>query len=289
MKKTLMISILTFILIASASISAATTSENNIYNTSNERNYYALVIGIEEFVELESPDEEYLDESATAFYEKLVSSKNWNEENIRFLLNEQATKDNIHDSIVNWLDEREDEDDIVLIYIASHGWKIPLKQRKYGHAFVFSYDAKDHSFDETKISDKEYDSWLDKLDSKHITIIHDQCYSGRMFAIRQYGRTYLAAGGKYLFCPANWSAQLESLIFTYYLLEGFDGVADINDDGWITAREVFNYARYATIWHSTWHHFPYIWETAFGLFFVGPQIPYMYDRHMGNMPLIQYR
>ncbi|MCK4996536.1 MAG: hypothetical protein KAR55_06570, partial [Thermoplasmatales archaeon] len=77
-------------------------------------NYYAVVMGVEEFVGVETPDEEYLDEAAIAFYQKLLSSENWKEENIKLLLNENATKDKIKDSIVNWLDERENEDDTVV-------------------------------------------------------------------------------------------------------------------------------------------------------------------------------
>jgi uncharacterized caspase-like protein len=249
--------------------------------------YYALVIGVEEFAGYDTPIEEYLDESATAFYEKLIESDNWKEENIKFLLNEEATKDKIHDSIVNWLAEKEDEEDIVLIYYTDHGWKTPIKDRLKGHAYVFTYNATSWAFDETKISDKEFDSWVDKLDSKHITIILDHCYSGRMLALRQQGRTVVAAGGKYLFCPCNWSDYLESGIFTYYLLEGLSGIADINKDGWVTAREAFYYARWPVIFHSAWLHFPYFHKVHNVTMFIGPQVPYLYDYHIGKIPLIK--
>jgi len=286
MKKVLVLGILAFLFIAGLITSATGYYETTVNSIDpEETNYYALVIGIEEFAGFETPDQEYLDDSATAFYNRLLECENWGAENIKFLLNEQATKDNISDSIVNWLDERENESDIVLIYYASHGWKIPLKQRRQGHAYVFTHNATDRYFDETKISDKEYDSWLDELDSKHIVIIHENCYSGRMFAVRQFGRTFITAGGKYLFCPANWSDQLGSTMLSYYLLEAFDGVADLNDDGWITASEAFHYARWPVIWHSLWHHFPYL----NGRYFLGPQVPYMYDRHIGSIPIIKYK
>lgn len=295
--KTIMIFALTLLVLTSGfsmTISAKSITKNqntmdtNIAEQSDTSEFYALIVGIEEFAGLETPDEEWLDESATAFYERLLSSENWKEENIKFLLNENATKENIHDAIVGWLDDKENESDTVLIYYADHGWKMPLDKRRYGHAYVFTHNATDHYFGDDKISDKEFDSWVDELDSKHIVMILDHCYSGRMFALRQLGRTILAAGGKYLFCPANWSDQLKSSIFTYYLLEGLDGVADLDNDGWITAKELFRYARFPVIWYSTWNHFPYFHPSEKYVFtFLGPQVPFLYDYHIGKIPLIK--
>ncbi|MEA2055528.1 MAG: caspase family protein [Candidatus Thermoplasmatota archaeon] len=288
-KKILVVGALMLFFVAGVATSTTGgTTRCDVNDVPNERNFYAVVIGIEEFVGVDTPDEEYLDESATAFYEKLLSSENWEEENIRFLLNENATKDNIHNAIVNWLGERENESDVVLIYYADHGWKTPINERLKGHAYVFTHNATSRFFDEaTKITDKEFDSWVDELDSKHIAIILDHCYSGRMFALRQFGRAVVAAGGKYIFCPCNWSEQLKSSIFTFHLLQGLDGVADLNNDGWVTAREAFRYARLPTFWHSAWLHFPYMLDTIHGKMFVGPQVPYLYDRHIGDIPLVK--
>ncbi|RLF32787.1 MAG: hypothetical protein DRM98_03320 [Thermoplasmata archaeon] len=292
MKKILFIIVLFSLLFStvnSAAVKVVNLQTNKNYETTNSEttNFYAVVVGIEEFAGIEHSGEEYLDESATAFYEKLISFQNWKSENVKFLLNENATKDKIHDAIVNWLDERENEDDIVLIYYADHGWRIPLLQRMKGHAYVFTYNATSTVFDEDKISDKEFDSWIDELDSKHITLILDHCYSGRMLALRQLGRTILAAGGKYLLCPCNWSDELKSSIFTYFLLQGMDGVADLSNDGWITPTELFHYVRWPVFWYSAWYNFPYIFK--YDIPFVGPQLPYMYNWHIGSIPLFQYR
>jgi len=288
MKKIIAYGLFLIFICASINVTALNAKLKTEQN-SNDTNYYAVVIGVEEFIGVETPDQEYIDETATRFYHKLLDSENWEEENIKFLLNENATKDKIHDAIVNWLDEKENANDIVVIYYMDHGWKTNLSDRKYGNAYVFTYNATSRYFDEDKISDKEFDSWADVLDSKHIAVILDHCYSGRMLALRQFGRTVVAAGGKYIFCPCNWSSHLESSIFSYYFMEGLNGVADVNNDGWVTAREAFHYARWPTAWHSTWHHFPFVYKRANGkLGFIGPQIPYLYDRHMGDIPLIKY-
>ena len=295
--KTIMIFALTLLVITSCfsmTISAGSITKNQDItdNTATEESdgpeFYALIIGIEEFADYPTPDQEWIDESSTDFYNRLLISENWKEENIKFLQNENATKENIQKAIVDWLDDKENESDTVLICWNGHGWKTKLKDRRHGNAYVLTYNISDHYFGDDKISDKELDSWIDELDSKHITIILDHCFSGRMFALRQLGRTILAAGGKYLFCPANWSDYLQSSIFTYYLLEGLEGVADLNNDGWVTARELFRYARFPVIWHSTFLHFPFIHISENNTInLLGPQVPFMYDRHIGNIPLVK--
>ena len=245
---------------------------------SDDTMYYALIIGVEKFDKTEFP-ESFIDEGAIDMYEKLVSSENWEEENIKLLLNENATKTDIQESITGWLDDKETENDMVLYYFTGHSWKIPLRNRSKGHTYTYPYDLS-----QNKITDVELDSWLDELESKHVAVILDTCYSGRMLSLCQFGRTMLAAGGKYLLCPVDGDDSLECGIFTYHLLQGFDGVADINNDGWVSVEESFRYARMPTFHFSFWKQFPF---THYLPLFIGPQLPYMYDRHLGELPLIE--
>jgi len=262
---------------------------SNLIDSSNDVDYYALIVGVEKFRGVVYPDEDRIDDTAIAMYDLLLNSSNWKEENIKMLLNENATKDRIHDAIVTWLDEREDENDIVLIFYEDHGCKIPFWKRRYGHAAVYTYNVTEEHLLEDKITDKEFDAWVDELESKHIAIILETCYSGRMFALRQQGRVLLAAGGKYFFCGVDEDDSLGYGIFGYFLFQGFKGVADINNDGWVTAEEVFRYARLPTIHFSIWKQFPFIieWNNRTIIWFF--QIPVMYDRHFGGIPLVQYR
>ena len=259
------------------------SSEEQPTNTSpiEDVDYYAVIVGVETFEDLEYDEVVCIDEDAQSIYDKLVTC-NWEEENIKILLNENATKENIHDAITGWLDDKENESDIVLFYYSGHGWKMPLGNLKNGHAYLFSYNNSDPRFDEGDISDVELDSYFDELESKNIVVVLDHCYAGRMRSLKQSGREILTAGGKYLFCPVDEDISIGHGIFTYYLLQGFDGVADLNDDGWITAREAFRYARFPTFYHSFWKQFPFI-TTG-----VGPQLPFIYDYHFGSIPLINY-
>lgn len=250
----------------------------------NEINYYALVIGVEKFQDVELPGE-YIDDAAISFYKKLLESENWKEENVKLLLNENATKNDIKNSIINWLDEREGRNDVVLYYFTGHSWRIMLRERLQGmkgNTYSHPYDTS-----KNKITDIELDSWLDKLESRNIAVILDTCYSGRMLSLRQLGRTVLAAGGKYFFCPVDGDDSLQNGIFTYHLIQGLDGVADINNNGWISAEELFRYARLPVIHFSFWKQFPFFDFSRWPYLpaFIGPQVPYIYDRHIGELPI----
>lgn len=290
MKKFL--AILTIIIFLSTGIvtSAYTMSNNEVVEElNNERNYYAVIVGVETFQgNLSYENIVCIDEDAQGIYAELINSKNWKEENIKILINENASKKNIQNSITEWLDERENESDVVLFYYSGHGWRMPLSEISKGHAYIFSYNNTKAGFNEGSISDLELDSYFDTLESKNIVIILDCCYSGRMLKLRQNGRIILAAGGKHLFCPVDEDISLGHGIFTYYLLQGFDGVADKNNDGWVSAGEVFHYAKLPTFWFSLWKQFPFIHSyNNNNIRFIGPQIPYIYNRHIGDIPIIQ--
>jgi len=270
-------------------IEKSSCSDEKLNAQSDDIEYYALLIGVEKFQDMEDFPEDKIDDGVIAMQDLLLSSKNWKKENIKILLNENATKENIHDSIVNWLDGKETEKDVVLYYFTGHSLKMPLLKRNKGNAYSFPYDIKDFDYSEDKITDIELDSWLDELESNHLTIILDTCYSGRMVSLRQDNRVILTAGGKYFFCGVDESDALGHGIFTFFLLQGFKGIADINNDGWVTSEEAFRYARIPTVLSSIWEEFPFIqkWNNQTIIWFF--QIPWIYDHYRGSLPLIEYQ
>lgn len=285
MKKTMVIVIFVIFLCSSINASGIKTDYKKTSSESSDTNYYALIAGVSDYPYQE---EEFFDEDAETMYSLLNNSFNWKEENIEFLLNEEATKHNIQEAIINWLDDKETENDVVLIYLSGHGWKIPLLNRAKGNAFFVPYDSPGWNYSEYVITDKELDSWVDELESKNIALIHDHCYAGRMHATSQKGRVILCAGGKYLLCPVDGDETLKHGIFSHYLFEGLMGVADYNNDNWISAEEAFRYAFFPTFHFSLWKHFPFISEWNGKPVLIGPQFPFIYDRHFGSIPLINY-
>ncbi len=254
----------------------------------DDAGYYALIIGVEKFLDMNLTQfAHYIEENAIATYELLENSVNWNSSHMKLLLNEDATKKSIRDNITGWLDNLEDEDDVVLIYFSGHGYKIPPSLREKGYAHIVPYDAADWHYCDNVITDKELDSWLDELESNKIVVIIESCYSGRMLSIREEGRVILTAGGKYFLCPVDESEELNHGIFTYFLLKGFSGSADKNLDGWVSAEEVFHYAQFLTFRYSLLYQFPFIKRFNETIYLSPPQLPYMYDQYNGEIKLVK--
>lgn len=300
LKMLMLASIISLFLTSSCFTAEGILTENSsqidrkITPSSDDIEYYALVVGVEVYQDknfsekmLEHADK--IDDGAKKMYDLLNRSENFKEENTKMILNEQATSQKIEDNITSWLDDKEDENDIVLIYITGHAWKMPLSKIRKGNAYLFSYDVSTSKYSENAITDIELDSWVDTLESKHIVVIFDTCFSGRMLAMRQQHRTILTAGGRLFLCPVDEHDSLGGGIFSHFLIQGFNGVADINNDGWVTAKEAFRYARRPVLHFSLWAHFPYLIKYPDFLYFSGPQIPFIYDRHIGNIPLIKYK
>jgi hypothetical protein len=110
-----------------------------------------------------------------------------------------------------------------------------------------------------------------------------------MIALRQQGRIIFAAGGKHFFCGVDESDVLESGIFSFFLREGFKGIADFNKDGIVTSEEAFRYAKIPTIVTSIYIQFPFVIEFNNKTMIFFFQTPTMYDRHPGSLPLIKYK
>jgi hypothetical protein len=76
-------------------------------------------------------------------------------------------------------------------------------------------------------------------------------------------------------------------MFGFFFRQALDGVADINNDGWVTVQEAYHYLRLPVIWYSIWYHFPYFYRSEYGIRPLFPQIPFLYDGHIGSIPLIK--
>ena len=289
MKKNLIFVIAVFMMglsvISVAGIGTETNEKVNSQIICDGVEYYALLIAVERFEGMNLTEyAHYIDDDAVSMYNMLLSSGNWESSHIKLLLNENATKKSIRDNITQWLDDREDQDDVVLIYFCGHGWRIPFYKRAEGHAHIVPYDTSDWHYSKEVITDRELDSWLDELESNKTVVILDSCYSGRMLSLRQEGRVILTAGGKYLLCPVDESEELGHGIFTHFLLQGFNGLADKNNDSWVSAEEAFRYARFLTFRYSFFYQFPFIKLSGI----TPPQLPYMYDQYQGEIRLVKY-
>jgi hypothetical protein len=96
------------------------------------------------------------------------------------------------------------------------------------------------------------ESMRKRLAAKQVIVLLDACHSGlgvvhrgidtqrlRRFNDAQAGRVWLAAGAADQL--AFEDPNLGHGIFTYYVLQGLSGKADLNDGGYVMAQELFSY------------------------------------------------
>jgi len=155
---------------------------------------YAVIVGVANYYGTAN-DLNYPDNDAIDMKNALLSSAygEWKEENIKVLLDSEATKDNIKDAIEIWLDTREGEGDTVLFFYSGHGVCFPESlynpdgndETEGYDEYLFVYQphectSADPCYINDAIADGELDSYLDNLESHNIVVIIDSCFSGGM-------------------------------------------------------------------------------------------------------------
>jgi hypothetical protein len=224
--------------------------DNKAYAENNPVEYWAVIVGIADYLYLDPPpllpiymkdhDLRYSDDDATELAAKLSSI--WGADHIKLLVDSQATKSNIENSIYSWLDLKEDDNDVVVFYFVGHG-----RQDSNEEYIILPYNTLITS-DKNDIRDDMLDSWLNCLESNQQVIIIDSCNSGGFISeLYKYGRIVLASSGKNE--DSYEKAILSHSIFTYYILDAFNHLnnVDDNNDHSISIEEVFNWAESRTV------------------------------------------
>lgn len=221
-------------------------ASDRIYRTS-----HAVVIGIDDYARW--PKLRHAVADARGMGELLVRRYGFRQENVHVLLNGEATRENIMALVGGKLaDERlVSREDRVLFFFAGHGATRRLANgRDLG--YIVPVDAAADRFQGQAISMSELQDLVDGIPAKHVLFLMDSCYSGLALTrgggasersasyVRELGRRsarqMLTAGGADE-QVADGGPGGHS-IFTWTLLQGLEGKADANGDGYITATEL---------------------------------------------------
>jgi len=147
-------------------------------------NYWAVIVGIEDYESM--TDLSYTIDDAEDMRNVLLSYGNWDNSNIQFLTDVDASKSSI-DTAIAYMASESDADDVCLFFFSGHGSRIPDDDDEE----VDSYDEVicpyDTTYDttedlkklekETVISDDELGTWLFAC-SGNVIVILDTCMSG---------------------------------------------------------------------------------------------------------------
>jgi len=217
------------------------------------RESWAAIIGIDDYANWQKL--RYATHDAQGMKDLLLQKYNFKPDHIFTLLDSQATRQNILSLLGDKLASPDlvQHDDRVLIFFAGHGATRKLASgRDLG--YIIPVDADLTSFEGSAISMTNFQDISEAIPAKHVLFLMDSCYSGLALTrggpalpsqnylnemARREARQMFTAGGADQEVADN--GPNGHSIFTWTLLQGLDGRADLNGDGVITATELAAY------------------------------------------------
>lgn len=234
-----------FTIAKGASVPAApTAAAAGGYNDS-----WAIVIGIDNYAKW--PKLQYAVRDARAVRENLIQKFGFAAERVITLENGDASRNGIlsafHDKLTHSGMKKNDR---LFVFFAGHGATRQLSSgRDLG--YIIPADSDPAQFASDAIPMTELQNIAESVTAKHALFVMDACYSGLGLTrgagpnnflrdnAKRVGRQMLTAGGADQLV-ADGGPNGHS-VFTWALLQGMNGKADLNGDGLITATELAAY------------------------------------------------
>ncbi len=211
---------------------------------------YAVIVGISKYQNLPGNLQlQFAERDAQSIYTILISPEggNFKAENVHVLTGAKATLAGLRREIDTWLPAVAKDDDRVLIYFAGHGFVYS------GKGYLAPYDVDLKNIGATGYPMDELGSVIGgKIRAKSKILLTDACHSGAISPedTQNLNRT-LGDLNKSLFsltASRDRERSFESPdlegghgVFTYYVVKGLEGAADVSHDGIVSADELAEY------------------------------------------------
>jgi len=234
----------------------------------NETEYWALIVAVGIYANNPDMDRPSMLVESAKLQEMLPVSSNWDENHMKVIERENATVPNIINGF-RWLDEMEDENDISLVYLTTHGFPIlfdiPPFDEEDGmdealatyRGFLpfpnpWSWEPLANAF--AILTDDEINFFLNRLESKGIGVIVDSCHSGGFndnwsyskAAVENWAKDFageLQGRNRVIITSVPETETSYGSYFSNYIIKGLQGYGDVNGDGMCSLEEAFNYAK----------------------------------------------
>jgi uncharacterized caspase-like protein len=227
---------------------------------------WAVVIGAGKYDSADIPKLRYTVSDAESVYQVLTAQGGFKKEHVLLLTDKTERKPtlrNIRWALGTFLSRSAQKDDVVMIFFAGHGAPEtdPRGMERDGLAkYLIPSDADPDDLYSSALPMDELQTIFARIEAERVVVFLDACYSGaaggRTFITkrtrsgqvddlflerltRSKGRAIITASR-----PAEVSLELPELghgIFTYYLVQGLQGAADLNRDGIVTVQELYEY------------------------------------------------
>jgi len=224
----------------------------NIKSKSN-KNRVALIIGIEKYEQ--APVASFANLDAKYFYEYARNGFGVSKSNMTLLVDEDANLIKSLGIIKKWLPGKIKKNETeLIIFFAGHG----LASTDGKELYFLSQDSDPDLLARTALSRTEFFEEIINLNPKSVTMFMDTCYSGVSRdeeILLATARPVRIVAGEQQSIPDNFTiftaSQLDQIssglkeanhgIFSYYLMKGLEGEADMNKDKQITNGEMLAY------------------------------------------------
>ncbi|MEO6286305.1 MAG: caspase family protein [Dyadobacter sp.] len=220
-------------------------------------NTYAVVIGITKYQTKSLSTLQFADRDASLFAAHLRSKAGGNVpvEHIRLLLNEDATIAAIYDAL-NWLQEHCTSNDKAYFYFSGHG--DVETDNNFSLGYLLAYNSPPNNYRNNAITIEDLNKVANHLSSKTkatVVLVTDACHSGKLAGDYYKGKQLVASQLQLILnneirmaaCGVDEkAAESEDWgggrgVFSYYLLMGLNGIADLNRNDTIQLRELNTY------------------------------------------------
>ncbi len=238
-----------------STVPGAAQVESAMSDTSRPvRDKWAVVVGLTQFANPKIPRLRFATDDAKAFYQYLTGEANFAPDHVRLLLNDKATQRRVRSELGNKLLTRMVKpDDLVVIYISSHGSPSQMDAVEHKN-YVVTYDSDPDDLYSTGIDMQEILGIIKhRVASDRVLLILDACHSGGvdpnakgMVRAGNFDATSLVEGsGKMVICSSepeeqSWeSKRYSNGVFTKHLLEGLrlNGTKTTLNDAFKNAQE----------------------------------------------------
>jgi tetratricopeptide (TPR) repeat protein len=219
---------------------------------------YAVVVGISDYQDPAIPDLRFADKDAEAFANYLRSNAGGKLDNdhLKVLINEKATVAQFAIQL-DWLLENAKENDKVIIYFSGHGDVEKKTVSQPGYLLCWDAPARVYLAGGAMALPMYQDiiTTLSTQNKSKVIVITDACRSGKLAGSSIGGSQITGANLakqysneiKILSCqPSEYSIEGEQWgggrgVFSYHLIDALYGLADKNNDLWVTLQEVGRY------------------------------------------------
>ncbi len=213
----------------------------------------AVVVGISEYQDPDIPDLRFAHRDARAFADYLLTrpADKVKAEDLKLLVNEQATGGNVHSAMRSLVKDSQAGDKVV-IYFAGHGDVETLFPDEPGHLLVYDTPANNYSSNSLRLDDVR--RTVNALVNRDIQvlIVTDACHAGKLAGSSVNGAQAATSSMaeqfnseiKILSCQSNeFSQEGEQWgegrgVFSWYLIQGLTGLADADNDLQVTIKEL---------------------------------------------------